>query len=341
MINKIEQYRESKAVNYSLLSSLQKDPRQAKQMLNGIERKVSKGQIEGSVLDTLCFERSTFFDKFDIIKTSISDKLIPIAQACIDAESLDEDFIVQECRKEGYQPRWSDDAVKKNVVPKIKPYYNAALASKYKIIIDESMYTTFSYAAEILQTHPFTSKFFKEQNINGVEVKFQVPVYWTERIISKDLTFNKEVDFKGLIDIQVIDHHTKEILNIDLKKNRKGDGEDSFYYWNYFLQASMYYNGALYNAPNGYTVLNSLYIYSNMEDFSRPRLYGVGNDTLQAGKTGGWKKTGSEYIKGYHDLVYDLYWHMDNDRWDYTKEEYLNNGIKITDKLTTANPFIK
>jgi len=78
-----------------------------------------------------------------------------------------------------------------------------------------------------------------------------------------------------------------------------------------------------------------------MEDFSRPRLYAVGNDTLKVGKIGGWEKTGSEYIKGYYDLVRDLHWHIDNDKWDYTKDEYLNNGMKITDKLTTINPFIK
>ena len=341
MTDKITQYRENKAINYSLLSSLKQDPRLAKLSIDGIEKKATKGMIEGSVLDTLCFENSTFFNKFDVIKDNISEKLLPIAQACIDAESVNPDFIVQECKRAKYQPKWSIDALKTNVIPKIEPYIKAVLAAKDKTIIDEVTYTTYRYATEILQTHPFTAKYFTEKNIDGIEVKFQVPVYWTERIVAKDLTFDKAIDFKGLIDIQVIDHNTKCILNIDLKKNAKGNGENSFYYWGYYLQASMYYVGTLYNAPQGYTVLNPVYIYSNAEDFSRPRLYKIGDETLKVGKIGGWDKSTSEYKKGYYDLVQELYWHITNNRWEYSREEYENDGLKITDNFTTINPFNK
>jgi hypothetical protein len=336
MIKTIDEYRSRDAINYSLLSALNDDPRKAKLMLDGISKMPTLGQIEGSVLDTLCFDRGNFYEQFVVMtKDAPKDKLLDIANECIKVGSLDPEFVLSCARRFGYQPKWKDETIKTKVPDLITEYVNTYLSAGDKTVISETTYKTFAYACEVLQTHPFTSKYFKERKTDKLEVKFQVPIYWRE-----DVGEFKNVEYKGLIDILIINHSGKWIRVVDLKKNSKGDGENAIYNWKYYLQGAMYTRG-VQECGNykGYTVQMPVYIFCNTQDFSRPKLYSIHSDTLLAATQGGYYLSNNEYKKGYHELTRELLWHQENNKWDYSMEEYLNDGVKSTNKLTITNPY--
>ena len=335
-----KQYRESDRLNYSLLSDLAKDPRKAYYYLNREEDESSPSQAlqDGTLLDKLAFSGEDIWDHYVIEDLTVpSEKLMPIAQQAIEHKSLDPDFILKVTRECGYQPKWTDDTVKKNVVRDIKEYVNAFFEADGKIIISTEKYARFKEAVDYLKTNQFTAPYFNLGIEDGYEVRFQVPIFWEEQSLKDPNVIHT---FKGLRDILFIDHNKKTKTPVDLKRNSLPSFERVFYgEYKYYIQASMYYHGTMMSTDEDgledYNTERTIYVVSNTSDISRPRLYQPTTRDLMVGRSGGvFVANPTRRVKGYLELADELEWHIRNHEWDYTYEEVMNAGIQTLNALT-------
>jgi hypothetical protein len=58
-----------------------------------------------------------------------------------------------------------------------------------------------------------------------------------------------------------------------------------------------------------------------------PLIYELSDEAMTVGKEGGVYQ-GKSY-EGFHQALERLRWHIDSDLWNYTREDYRNNGIRI------------
>ena len=181
-------------------------------------------------------------------------------------------------------------------------------------------------AENALLNHPNTKWFFNYKD-DSVERKTQVAVYMRYDLPKPVADINDElvkrqdcivengycvaVILKGLLDIVVIDHDSKEIYPNDLKSTSKPAGQEfrsSFIDYGYFRQGSMYDKLIRHwrdeNYP-GYNIQPFRFIVKSLEEVEEPPLvFTVPENAIKAGEYGGtigWKK-----VKGWAELLSEL-----------------------------------
>lgn len=341
-----ESYVKKEAVNYSLLSSLEKHPLEAKNYLDGVKQDFSKGRKEGDILDLKIFSPDEFNKQYVVtdIKTP-ENKLLLIVNDLLETQDVEEfseiteKDLINTAAVYNYNSKWLEETMVKNLTRDLKDYFDFKKQYIDKKIITTEEHLFYSNAVDVLKTHPFTSKYFEEGQHDGYEVQFQSPIYWTEELPFEGK--NIPVKFKGLRDIVFIDHVNKTIRPLDLKKDSMGkSAKYTFSVWNYLLQAAMYYVGTrqevrTFSDYAGYTVLRPIYIFFHTNRSSRPSLLEVSEESLTAKIFGGFYKNNPDArVKGYRELATELLWHIKHQKWDYPKEIYENDGVELYNNVT-------
>ena len=138
-------------------------------------------------------------------------------------------------------------------------------------------------------------------------------------------------EFKSMMDKVIIDHNEKTIQVYDLKCTWSVENflEEYYLYRRAYIQAFLYWKAALHLKENDsleeYRVLPTRFIVCDSTNYYNPLIYTLTNDDLLDAYEG-FEHKGRKY-PGVADLVKSLKWALDNNVWNISRENYLNNGL--------------
>jgi len=137
--------------------------------------------------------------------------------------------------------------------------------------------------------------------------------------------------FKSMMDKVVVDHKAKKVQVYDLKCTWSVEN----FYNEYYLYRRAYIQGFLYHKAaeswasemgyGDYTILYPQFIVCDSTNYMNPLIYAM-SDTNMQDALNGFEHKGREY-PGVAQLIEDLQWALENDKWNISQENYLSNGI--------------
>jgi hypothetical protein len=74
-----------------------------------------------------------------------------------------------------------------------------------------------------------------------------------------------------------------------------------------------------------YTVLNMKFIVCDSTNYTAPLIYDMPQSAYENAEEG-FEHKGRKY-PGVKSLIEDLKWAIENDKWNISRENYLNNGV--------------
>lgn len=210
-------------------------------------------------------------------------------------------------------------------------YWKAYQESRGFIVISNSMYEKAQSAAQTLRIHQFTKDIFSRDSFFNVEKKSQVKLKFKY----------KGIDIKAMLDWLIIDHDNKIIRPYDLKTGGKSieEFEQSFFYWRYDIQATLYMIGILKLRDElypDYKVETFKFVYISRNDLDRPIIWKVKKKQYEASLKG-FEKNGIKY-KGILQLISDYKYYLESQNFEYSKEVYDASGeLYINDNIIINN----
>ena len=137
--------------------------------------------------------------------------------------------------------------------------------------------------------------------------------------------------FKSMMDKVIVDHNEKTVQVYDLKCTWSVEN----FYSEYYLYRRAYIQGYLYHQAaqfwasemgyGDYEILYPKFIVCDSTNYSNPLVYSMTVHSWMAA-VNGFEYKGREY-PGVKQLIEDLKWALENDKWNISKENYINNGI--------------
>ena len=327
-------YKESKAVNYSLLSSLIASPKEAKAMIDG-EDKSSSGFELGNIVDHLLTSDEPVYNKFIVIRNKPSGGMLALADELIRLTSgklLENDFneyILQARRNVEYDSRLKDETV-------IKKFYEGC--SDYV----ETMQSAQAEGKSVISADTLE---FAENLVTSAHYEPTTEYYLDARNFTKQfkqLELFAEVwgmECKGKPDIVDVDEDEKIVYIVDVK-TYSGNFISNFWKYHYYLQTPFY--GELFK-KNYPEYVDYTYKYINVtidtSGNNKPEVFELCEDLVSyilmdfEGKdvdtVGRILATYSgRNIPTISDLITELKWHIQNDSWEH-KYRYYELGKNI------------
>lgn len=136
---------------------------------------------------------------------------------------------------------------------------------------------------------------------------------------------------KSMIDLIIIDHEMKIIYIYDLKTVWSVEGffKDYYLYRRAYIQAYVYFKAAQALKDQldlkDYIIRYPQFIVCDSINYYRPLVYQVTADDLEDAYNG-FIYENREY-PGVKNIVRDIIWAKENNIWNISRENYLNNGI--------------
>jgi hypothetical protein len=137
--------------------------------------------------------------------------------------------------------------------------------------------------------------------------------------------------FKSMLDKVIVDHEKKTVQVYDLKCTWSVEN----FYNEYYLYRRAYIQGYLYREAaefwasemgyGDYTILYPQFIVCDSTNYMNPLVYEMTVDSWQDAY-GGFEHNGREY-PGVKQLIEDLQWALENNVWNISRENYINNGV--------------
>lgn len=136
--------------------------------------------------------------------------------------------------------------------------------------------------------------------------------------------------FKSMMDKVVIDHKQKTVQVYDLKCTWSVENflEEYYLYRRAYIQAYLYYRAMMHYAKDnlkGYNVLPPRFIVCDSINYYNPLIYTLSKQDLDDAFNGFTHKN-REY-KGVKEIIEDLKWALENNVWNISKANFINNGI--------------
>lgn len=137
--------------------------------------------------------------------------------------------------------------------------------------------------------------------------------------------------FKSMMDKVIVDHTEKTIQVYDLKCTWSVENfyDEYYLYRRAYIQGYLYYIGARHNfkelVDQGYNVLYPKFIVCDSTNYSAPLIYAMDVDNAADAVSGFVHK--GRYYPGVASLIKDLQWAIKNDKWNISRENYINNGV--------------
>jgi len=135
-----------------------------------------------------------------------------------------------------------------------------------------------------------------------------------------------------MMDKVVIDHEEKTVQVYDLKCTWSVENflEEYYLYRRAYIQALLYYKAAIHymnNTPEirGYRVEPPKFIVCDSTNYYNPLIYTLSDKDLENAYNGFTHKN-REY-KGVATLIKDLQWAIENNTWNISRENSMNNGL--------------
>lgn len=137
--------------------------------------------------------------------------------------------------------------------------------------------------------------------------------------------------FKSMMDKVIVDHNEKTVQVYDLKCTWSVEN----FYNEYYLYRRAYIQGFLYHKAaetwasemgyGDYTILYPKFIVCDSTNYMNPLVYAMSDENMQDALNG-FEHKGREY-PGVAQLIEDLQWALENDKWNISRENYLANGV--------------
>lgn len=137
--------------------------------------------------------------------------------------------------------------------------------------------------------------------------------------------------FKSMMDKVVVDHEKKTIQVYDLKCTWSVEGffKEYYLYRRAYIQGYLYWRGIRHAFADlmreGYTALYPAFIVCDSTNYIAPLVYQM-SDIDITNAASGFEYKGTQY-PGVTSLIEDLKWAIENDKWNISRENYLNNGV--------------
>lgn len=313
------EYRSDSALSYSVLSNFFKNGPRA---LINKEKVDSSALRAGSTVDCLLTAPEEFDDRFyvaDIDK--FSDTIRKIIESVYDnlpnghnEIELEDGNLIDYINQAEYQTNWKDETRIKKVIEQGKDYFTVLKYSTGKIVISPQEFSEARQCVMTLKTHPWTYQIFE---CNEDEEMFYQLKFKTEIL---------GINCRCMFDIIKVNHKNKTIEPLDLKTTGAGeeDFEQSFIKWNYWCQSGLYSDMLRKIMMSdktfvGYDLLPFKFVVINKNNLT-PLIWSVGDYGVLQSEIK--EKLGVTYLS----LLQDANWHLQNDKFDYSRKSYKNNG---------------
>ena len=265
--------------------------------------------LENKPSDTM---KSIINQVFDLVKEEVGE----LADKGVLRDHISK--IVDCCNVHNYQPNWKTETRVAKVVEAYE-YWEDLKAAEGKVVLSQEENTLISQIVMSIRTNPTTSKYFETNK--DIEILDQLSIYFSYC----------GIDCKALLDRVIIDHKNKTIQPIDFKTM----GDQTLYFpkslrqRRYDIQAA-FYTEALKSKKvyETYEILPFKFIVESTINPGNPLVFTCSSELLDIGKNGRqpYKLCDKPYIsteyitymkfdeiKGFHQLIEDYKWYMENE----------------------------
>jgi len=300
------------------------------------EEKDTQASITGRVVETLLLEPEEFDVRFymSACMTAPTGLMMAFVDALykFTAEATDEDGNISRAFEDiakdayvesGFKIKF-DAVISKFVGSDAELYYNEmrTVKSKGLTVITTEDVTNAEKIVQELKTNSFTADVVNLVNSARWTVYNQMQV---EGYVVGGLKF------KSMMDKVVIDHDKKTIQVYDLKCVWAVENfyEEYYLYRRAYIQAYLYWRACSEVQKqmelDGYKVEYPKFIVCDSTNYYSPLIYQLsGEDILDAFE--GFEHKGKNY-PGVQELIQDLTWAVENDRWNVSRKNHVSNGL--------------
>ena len=302
-----------------------------------VEDKDTQAATTGRVVETLLLEPEQFDNRF--FMSSCIEAPSALMLAFVNAlykftkEATDDDGNVtrtfEEISKDAYAESGFkikyDAVISKFIGSDAEVYYNEmrTVKSRGLTVVTAEDVNNAEKIVEELRNNPVTKDVVNLVNSKRYSVYNQLQVEGYEI---------DGVQFKSMMDKVVVDHEAKTVQVYDLKCTWSVENflEEYYLYRRAYIQALLYYKAALHFMNNteeirGYRVESPRFIVCDSTNYYNPLIYTLSDKDLEDAYNGFTHKN-REYT-GVATLIKDLKWALENNIWNISRENSINNGL--------------
>tara|TARA_R110000850_G_scaffold1714_21_gene9246 strand:- start:9592 stop:10512 length:921 start_codon:yes stop_codon:yes gene_type:complete len=265
----------------------------------------------GGAVDSMLISEEEFNKRYIVqdVKYPTGKGLIMLNHMLNNLQGVYEEELAEAFKKASYAASTKYEAVKS----KFETQYTEILDvyRTGKIIITLEQHTKILAIVYSFKTSKFTKGYFDNKKYTIID---QLRI---------EFTFHGKLCV-GILDRVLIDKKSKTIRVIDWKTSA-GNFEHSISKFGYDFQGAFYHLAirawADANKLSKYILLPYQLIVESTKYPGTPLVYELTGEKIM------------KNIKKIENTINDLMWHLDNNKWDYTKEVYENNGIITIDDV--------
>ena len=301
-----------------------------------VEDEESKAATTGRLVETLLMEPHLFDEKFHIstCMSTPTAMMLDFVEALYKytVEATTEEGMVTRSFEDMCKDAYADAGFKITLDAVLKKFIGSEAEIYYKEIREvRSKKLTVVTTKEIenaekvvleLRTNPVTAEIVNLVNDTQYSVFNQLQVEGYDVLEHK---------FKSMMDKVIVDHKAKTVQVYDLKCTWSVEN----FYSEYYLYRRAYIQGYLYHQAaqfwasecgyGDYTILYPKFIVCDSTNYANPLVYAMTMQSWMAA-VNGFEYKGREY-PGVKQLIEDLKWTLENDVWNISRENHINNGI--------------
>ena len=301
-----------------------------------VEDEDSKASITGRVVETMLLEPEEFDNRFhmSIVTSAPTAMMLDFVEALCKhtLAATNEDGVVTRTFEDLTRDAHADSGFKikldavlgKFLGTDAEVYFKEMIEvrSKGLTVITMQEVDNATKIVEELKTNMFTAEIVNLLNSSQYSVYNQLQVEGYE-------VFGHL--FKSMMDKMIVDHNEKTVQVYDLKCTWSVEN----FYDEYYLYRRAYIQGFLYHKAaeswasehgyGDYTILYPKFIVCDSTNYSSPLVYAMSDENMQDALNG-FEYKGRKY-PGVASIIEDLQWAIENDKWNISRENYINNSV--------------
>ena len=236
-----EDYRNSKEMSYSIFKELYDNP---EILLGEKEEKKEEWFVFGTLVDMLLTDSAVNIDNKVVINDFVpSDQFKAIADYILENDlnvlELSDTQVEEVYTNTGSKVNWGIPVKRQKILDNCAQYITLLRDNADKIIVSSILFEEATKVANVFLTHRWTRDLFMsevEQKANNIEILYQYKIKYKIR----------DIPFRSMLDVVVIDHGAKKIYPYDIKTG--SDYPRTFlttacYRYKYMYQAYLYKEG--------------------------------------------------------------------------------------------------
>jgi hypothetical protein len=301
-----------------------------------VEEEDNLAATMGRVVETLLLEPEEFDNRFhmSVITSAPTGLMLEFTEALYkhSAEATNEDGLLTKSFEDLCALAYADSGFKikldavlgKFIGSDAEIYYKEIreVRSKGLTVVTTKDVDNATKIVEELRTNEFTAPVVNMVKSSRYDIYNQLQVEGYDVLDYK---------FKSMMDKVIVDHQEKTIQVVDLKCTWSVENfyKEYYLYRRAYIQGYLYWMGAKYYfvelLKDGYRMDYPAFLVCDSTNYSAPLMYQMSDIDIN-NAANGFEYKGTQY-PGVISLIEDLKWAIENDKWNISRENYLNNGI--------------